>query len=128
MKSTPRSERVADEVRSALGSALLLEASDERLSRVSVTAVRMSPDLRNARVYWNVISAEPPSDRELARYERAIERAGGFLRRAVADRVAIRYVPELSFVYDASIEHARHMEAVLADLEIPDGGDGEGEA
>lgn len=119
MSTNPRTERVADEVRSALGTAMLTEASDERLTRVSVTAVRMSPDLRHARVYWNVIAAEPPGERELARYERAVDRAAGFLRRAVADRVAVRYVPELTFVYDESIEHARHMESVLADLDIP---------
>lgn len=120
MKSTPRTERVGDEVRSAIANALLTEAGDERLLQVSVTLVTMSPDLRHARVYWNVIATEPPSDRERTRFERALQRAQGFLRKAVADRVLIRHVPELTFVYDVSIEHARHMESVLSNLEIPD--------
>jgi ribosome-binding factor A len=120
MKSTPRTERVGDEVRSAIANALLTEAGDERLLQVSITLVTMSPDLRHARVYWNVIATEPPSDRERTRFERALQRAQGFLRKAVADRVLIRHVPELTFVYDVSIEHARHMESVLSNLEIPD--------
>jgi ribosome-binding factor A len=120
MKSTPRTERVGDEVRNAVANALLTEAGDERLARLSVTLVKMSPDLRHARVYWNVIATETPDERERGRYERALQRAQGFLRKAVADRVLMRHVPELTFVYDVSIEHARHMETVLSALEIPD--------
>ena len=120
MSESPRMQRVGDEVRSAIAAALLRDAADPRLLRVSVTDVRMSPDLRHARVYWNVVTAEPLSEREQRSFGRAVERAAGFLRKAVATKVALRFVPELVFTYDESIERGRHMDALLASLEIPE--------
>lgn len=123
MTESPRMQRVGDEVRSALAGALLRDAADPRLMQVSVTEVRMSPDLRHARVFWNIVRAEPVTDRERRSFERAVDRAAGFLRKAVADNVTLRFVPELSFTYDESIERGRHMDALIASLDIPDGAD-----
>lgn len=123
MSESPRMQRVGDEVRSAIAAALLRDAADPRLLRVSVTDVRMSPDLRHARVYWNVVTAEPLSEREQRSFERAVDRAAGFLRKAVATKVALRFVPELVFTYDESIERGRNMDALLASLEIPESAD-----
>ena len=75
-------------------------------------------DLRNARVFWNlVMPGQDPAEVEKA--ERALRRAASFLRRAVADNLRIRATPELVFVHDASIDRGRHMDQVIAGLDIP---------
>lgn len=79
----------------------------------------MSPDLSHARVYWNVIKPEPPTEREMKALERALQRASGFLRNAVRDAVHLRVVPSLAFVYDESIERGRAMDQLLGSLDIP---------
>ncbi|MFT4705977.1 MAG: ribosome-binding factor A [Bradymonadia bacterium] len=119
MGDSPRAQRVGDEVRNALARAILIEASDDRLRGVCMTEVRMSPDLSHARVYWNVIKPEPPTEREMKALERALQRASGFLRNAVRDAVHLRVVPSLAFVYDESIERGRAMDQLLGSLDIP---------
>lgn len=108
-----RPDRVAEEVRAALSQALLTSVSDPRLSRVSVTAVTLTRDLRHGRVYWNLVDPEQaPAD--IAAAEAGLARAAAFLRRSVAESVRLRFTPELVFAYDESIDRGRAMDALLA--------------
>lgn len=118
-----RVERVSEEVRAALASALLSETHDPRLALVSITAVDLTRDLSYGRVYWNRVSEETDA-RAIASTERALEKAKGFLRSYVGRQVRLRVVPELEFRYDESIERGRRMDNLLANLDIPDTDDG----
>lgn len=111
-----RQERVGEEIRAVIARALLSEIDDPRLSLVSITAVKASPDLGFAKVYW--VPVDPATD-EAARTAigRAFKGATGALRREIARGVGLRVVPELAFVYDESIERGRKMDALLATLE-----------
>lgn len=119
-----RGDRVAEQVRAAIASALLTEVQDPRLSLVSINAVKMTPDLGFARVYWAPIGAEP-DPKVIRAVERALAKAGGFLRAHVARQVRLRTVPELDFVYDVAIERGRRLDSLIDGLDIPDGGDEE---
>lgn len=117
-----RVERVGEEVRAALSSALLADIHDPRLALVSINAVHMSPDLSHARVYWAPVAPEvDPKAVEAA--ERGFRKAAGFLRRHVGKTVRLRVVPELSFVYDESVERGRHLDELIGGLEIPEESD-----
>jgi ribosome-binding factor A len=114
MRDFSRTERLGDEFRNEISQMLLREVHDPRLSKVSVTAVDISDCLTFARVYWVLISAEQPEEKKLRRVSRALEKASGFFRSQLADRMPQRTVPELRFVFDESIERGRRMEKIVA--------------
>jgi ribosome-binding factor A len=119
MRENGRADRVGDEIKSVIASALLLETRDERLQQVEVTAVRVSPDLTVAKVYWVIVSSEPPSQALRDRTAKALGVAAGFLRSNLAKNLRLRAVPTLTFAYDESVESGRQMETLLAKLPKP---------
>ncbi len=104
-----RPERVAHLVQVELARLLLEEAKNPRLREVIVTAVRMTPDLRLARVYFRTLG--PASDAK--GLTRALEGASHFLRGQVAHALGLRVTPELRFEYDATPDTARRLDDLL---------------
>jgi ribosome-binding factor A len=105
-------EVVADEVE---------RLKDPGLGFVTITGVDTAPDLRSARVYYSVLG----DDDQHAATEAALKRAGRRLRAVVGRRVRLKYLPELRFELDASIEQGMRMEQLLRELreERDEGGD-----
>lgn len=115
MRSTPRTRRLNENVREALGSILSDEVGDPRLVLVTVTAVEVSPDMRYADVYVVAHGDEQ-------RYEAMLQglaSARSRLRSALAARVAMKYVPELRFHLDTSVDEGMRIERAL--LDVPPG-------
>lgn len=113
-----RADRVAAELQKAISTLLLQRTKDPRLEQVTVTAVRVTPDLRLARVYFTLL--DDRADRSAAL--EGLEHARPFLRRHVALALALRYAPDLAFAYDSELEGARRIDALLRDLH-PQGGE-----
>ncbi|HZP42615.1 MAG TPA: 30S ribosome-binding factor RbfA [Candidatus Binatia bacterium] len=103
-----RPERVAHLVQAEIAGWLLRDAKDPRLQRVTVTGVRMSPDLRHARVFVRTLGG-----RDRAEALRALGGAGHALRGAVARALALRVTPELHFEWDATPDRAARVDALL---------------
>jgi ribosome-binding factor A len=108
-----RPERVAEEIRQELSQSLAREVHDPGLGFVTLTRVKVSPDLQVARVYYTAIGDEKVR-RET---KRALERAAPFLRRRVAAAVRLRRVPELHFHFDESVERQDRIERILLELQ-----------
>ncbi len=104
-----RRERVEHRLRAELGELLLREAKDPRLAAVSVSTVRLTPDLREARVFYRLLD-DPP---DVATAQRALERATAFLRTAVGRALGLRVTPSLRFEYDTTPDTARRVDALL---------------
>jgi ribosome-binding factor A len=117
-KASARHERVADEIRDLLRTALLTEVQDERLRMVQIHAVTVAQDLSQARVWWSEL-LEEESEAGRQRLGAALQRAHGFLRTWIARQMRIRAIPDLHFVYDESLERGRRMEALLQSIDIP---------
>ncbi len=103
--------RVAEEVRHAL--AWILERNESRdpvlaAVAVTVTEVRMSPDLRQATVF-----VMPLGGRQEAAVIAALDRAKGFFRRRVAQSVRLKFTPDLAFRIDRSFEQADRITRIL---------------
>jgi len=110
-----------------LSDLLLRRSRDPRLEHVAITRVRLTADLRLARVFFTLL--DDRADR--AEAERGLEHAIPFLRRGVADAVALRYVPDLAFSYDAALVDARRVDSLLREARAADDrahGTPEGEA
>lgn len=103
-----RPERVAHLVQAELA-ALLLRAGDPRLREATITAVRMSPDLRLARVYVRTLGGAAARPAML----RGLARAAHFLRGEVGRALGLRVTPELRFEYDTMPDTAERVEALL---------------
>lgn len=107
-----RPESVGKAIQVALSEILHTETRDPGLSEVTITAVTMSRDLRTARVYISVMSGSVAQTEVLERLMGAIS----FLRRALAQRVQLRHVPELVFAWDDSITQGAKIEQLLNNL------------
>jgi len=86
------------------------ELKDPRVGFVTVTEVRMSPDLKHARVYVSVFEGGEEGKQESVA---ALQRAEGFLRRSLGRRLRLRYVPHLRFVVDDTLDHSARIEELL---------------
>lgn len=94
-----RTRRVGERVRTELSLLLLRSVRDPGVTGVTVTEVRMTPDLQLARVYYTLA---PGGDRRDA--ARALRRARPYLRRNVGERLQLRQAPDLRFLYDDSAD------------------------
>jgi len=108
-----RPQRVADQIRAVLSEACLLELRDPRLRHVTLSEVRLTRDLRLADVYYSVYSGGE-TERDAA--GEALHRATPRLRHLIGEKLRMRYVPDLRFHPDRSVDYALHIEEVLADI------------
>jgi ribosome-binding factor A len=108
-----RPDRVGDQIRQELSELLSRGAvHDPGIGFITLTRVKMSPDLQLARVLYTMMGDEK-ARRETAA---ALERATPFLRRHIGSRLRLRRVPELDFRFDESVAHQDRIEQVLRDL------------
>ena len=112
-----RTERVAGELQKALAGPLQRIAEDLSAGFVTVTEVRMSPDLQVARVYLSVFGGHRTPGDVLAHIEK--EEAGR-LRHHIAKAVRLRYVPQLRFYIDDSLDRAQRINAILDSVKPKD--------
>ena len=110
--TTHRPERVADVTREHLARLLREELRDPRVGFVTITDVRVSPDLRHARVFVSQLG--PATDR-LASVA-ALNRAVPFLRRELARIALLRRTPEIIFEEDPTLESGARVDHILDEL------------
>lgn len=115
--ATRRQRRVAELIHRELSLLLMREARDPRLAGVTITEVRVSPDLMVARIYFSVLG-EPGQDKEALA---ALDRANGYLRTQLAGQVRLRSVPELIFELDTSAAYGQRIDELLAQIAKEDG-------
>jgi len=113
MSQGSRPERVADQLRAELAQLLSREVHDPGVGFVTLTRVRVSPDLQMARVYYTSLG----DDTGRRATARALERAAPFLRRQIGRRLRLKRVPELTFAYDDSIAGQDRIERLLNELQ-----------
>lgn len=112
MASPRRSYRVAEKIREIL-SIHLREVADPRLGFVTITSVALSSDLREAKVYWNVTGGKDC----VAETERAFKKAGGHFRSILGKQLGTRYVPQLRFYYDDTLDTQEEINQLMSRIE-----------
>ena len=113
-----RAERVSELLRKELSLLFAAEVHDPRLpAMLSITRVGVSVDLRHASVYVSIMG----TDAEKRLGLKVLKDAAGFLHRALRPRLDIRYVPELSFQLDDSIEAGDRMLRIMNELDSSNG-------
>ena len=112
MLTGKRSARVGDQILREIALLLLRRVRDPRVRGVTVTGVRLSNDLKIARVYFSVMGEEE----QIKRAQTGLESAKGFIKREIGRQLSLRYVPEIIFVHDASLEKGNHMDRIFEAL------------
>ena len=121
-----RVERLREEYRREV-SDILRRMKDPRLGFVTVTDVEVSSDLRHVKVYVSVLGSEEDRKRTLA----VLEQARGYVRTEAGQRIRLRHTPEISFVFDPSVERGMRVMTLLNQIRrgeppLPAGRQGEG--
>jgi ribosome-binding factor A len=106
-KSYPRAKRVGQQIQRALSELIRRELRDPRLGMITLTDVRMSPDLGYAKVYYSVLGADPHLAQEI------LTQAAEFLLGPLGRALGIRHSPELRFVQDELIESGARLSALI---------------
>ncbi len=104
-----RSDRVGDQILREISNLLLRKVKDPRLKRVTLTDVRMTKDLKRAYVYYSLFGG----DEQKKQAHTGFESAKGFIRKEIADRLHLKYIPDIQFLYDISLEYGQKMERLL---------------
>jgi ribosome-binding factor A len=103
-----RATRLADQIQRDLADLIRLEVRDPRVGLVTITTVEVTRDLSHARIFITSLS-EPAA----AESVQALTHAAGFLRSRLAQTLKLRTVPELHFVYDASVERGLRLSKLI---------------
>ena len=114
--SEARQRKLADRIREIVAGMLETRVKDPRLGFITITDVRVTPDLREASVFYTVLGS--PEEQEDT--HAALLSATGLLRSEVGRQTGIKFTPTLAFIPDAVPENARHVEDLLAQAAAAD--------
>lgn len=111
--SENRVRRVAEQIKKDIGQIIASQIKDPRVAGItSVTEVQLTRDLRYASVYVSIYGNDLEKEETL----QTLIRAAGYIRGEIGRRIRLRYVPEINFFLDNSIEYGVHIENVIKSL------------
>ena len=99
-------------MRGEISEILLKDLKDPRIGFVTITKVAVSDDLRQAKVYYSVFGGE----KEKGDSFQGLESATGYIKRELGRRMRLKYMPEITFLFDDSLEYGAHIEELLRDV------------
>jgi len=98
-----RIERVVAVLEKEVSLIISQELKDPRLGLVTITRVMVKPDLKNAVIFFTTLGDKK---QDLA----TLQHAKGFIRTMLAQRIRMRFIPEIEFMFDESYEYGQKME------------------
>jgi ribosome-binding factor A len=109
MSAFCRAERVSHHIRNTLATVLQRQIRDPRLKRATITGVDLSADLRQAKVYFSTTG----SPAEIEAVKAGFQKAKPFIKRLLAARLGLRYMPDIRFFYDEALDRGERIEELL---------------
>ncbi|WP_214539854.1 30S ribosome-binding factor RbfA [Staphylococcus pseudintermedius] len=107
-----RAERIGEQMKKELMDIINNKLKDPRVGFLTITDVQPTNDLSLAKVYLTVLG----SDKERENTFKGLEKAKGFIKSEIGQRMRLRIVPDLQFEYDESIEYGNRIERLIQDL------------
>jgi len=112
--SKPRSKRISEEIRKIVAEVIRNDIKDPRVSKMAtITSVETTRDLRFATIYVSVFDSDEMKEKTIE----GLNRAKGFIRRAIGDKLDVRYTPEPIFKLDETIENAIHLSKLIREAQ-----------
>ncbi|MCI0486392.1 MAG: 30S ribosome-binding factor RbfA [Blastocatellia bacterium] len=106
-----RPERIASQIREEISRIIAGELHDPRIGFVTVTDAKVSPDLRHAKIFITVLGTEDQAAESLD----ALKHASGYIRHQLGAVIRLKFMPELHFVLDDTIQTAARIEEILSE-------------
>ncbi len=113
--SRMRPERVQEAIRQEISMIVMGQIKDPRIGFITITKVDLTKDLRYARIYFSVLGKNADKNKAL----KGLNSAKGYIKGLIAEKIKLRYMPEISFVIDNTLEHAQHIYEILNKIEKP---------
>lgn len=111
-KNTNRQERINEEFKREISNIINYEVTNSNVTgMVSVTSVKISPDLRYAKVYLSILNS-----RNTKQTLAALKSSSGFIRSRIAAKINLRVTPELVFELDESMQYGEKIDTILKDI------------
>ena len=104
-----RADRVAALIQEEISKLLLMEIQDPDVKFITITKVKVTDDIRHAKVYYSVLDLENHKEKAQA----ALDRVIGPIKGALGKHLKLRFMPEIAFYYDDSAEYAHHIDVLL---------------
>lgn len=104
-----RPEKLAGMLKKKISEIIQNNVKDPRIGFVTITEVQVSRDLRHVKVYFSVLGDEKQKKSALI----GLHHATSFIRRVIAQEVALRFVPEIVFKFDETFEYGLHINELL---------------
>jgi len=114
-----RADRVAGQIQKILSEILIKDIKDPRLDMATITGVKMSKDLKLARIYFTISG----SNKSAEDASKGFKSAAGYLKRTLASQLGLRYMPDIAFFYDESFDYGARIETLLRTLKNDYGSD-----
>jgi ribosome-binding factor A len=118
MTNFSRADRVGGLIQQMLSEMLRKDISDPRLQMATVTEVKVTKDLRRARIFFSSAGGKDASEQTAQGFRSAT----GFIKRHLGPRLGLRYMPELEFFYDESFDHGARIDQLLKSISSSDHG------
>mgnify|MGYP001585944633 CR=1 FL=1 len=107
-----RIERVNETVKREISVIVQQELGDPRLEFVTISRVDVSRDLRHAKIYFSVLGDQTGIEQA----EHGFEAAKGLVRKLLSQRIRMKFMPELNFIYDKSLQYTIHLDEEIERL------------
>jgi len=105
-----KGERVASDMQRYLAEILHEEAKDKDFKNVTITDCDVTNDLSSAKIYFTT------TDEDKKHVEKDLNKASGYFRKLLSDRLQVRHTPELRFIFDESIEYGMKIEKLIEEI------------
>ncbi len=114
-----RSDRVSGLIQKALSEILKRDIGDPRLKMATITEVEVSRNLKLARIYFTTPDGKQKKDAAI----KGFNSARGFIKRILAHEIGLKYMPDIKFFYDDSLDYGEHIDELIKSSKIENGSD-----
>ncbi|MFK5986683.1 MAG: 30S ribosome-binding factor RbfA [Pseudomonadota bacterium] len=117
-----RTRRIGELIQREIAMLLQREIKDPRVKNLSITAVKVNRDLSVAKVYYSFLDLDASNGKDvnhatlLKDSQQGLDKASGFIRHMLGQKIQLRVVPKLNFCYDESIIHGANMSRLIDEV------------
>lgn len=109
-----RTSRVGDQIMKVVADLLLHKVRDPRVRNVTLTGIEVSKDLRHSRIFFSVMG----EIKDIQKTQKGLDSARGFIKREIGSRLDIKYIPDIIFKYDPTLEKTEDLEKLFKKINL----------
>ena len=110
--SSQRAQRLAETIHKEISNLLIKGLKDPRIGFVTITSVDVTSDLRQARIYYTLMASQDNRSETKA----GLDSCSSYIRQQLGRQLRLRFIPEIHFEYDTSVDYGQHIEKLLREV------------